>query len=54
MGAANYGNTSVIMAESRALRYGLQAALKCGFHRLVIESDNSIVVGAFKKELEVP
>ena len=54
MGASNYGNTSVIMAESRALQDGLQAALKSGFHRLLIEGDNSIVIGAFKKELEVP
>jgi len=37
MGASNYGNTSAILAESRALRDGLQAALKSGFHRLVIE-----------------
>jgi len=54
MGASNYGNTSVIMAESRALRDGLQAALSSSFHRLVIEGDNAIVIGAFKKELQVP
>jgi len=54
VGASNYGNTSVIMAETRALRDGLQAALKSGFHRLVIKGDNSIVIGVFKKELEVP
>jgi len=53
VGASNYGNTSVIMVESRALRDGLQAALKSGFHRLVIEGDNSIVIGAFKNEVEV-
>ena len=53
-GASNYGNTSVIMAESRALRDGLQAALKSRFHKLVIEGDNSIVIGAFKNEVEIP
>ena len=47
MGASNYGNTSVIMAESRVLRDGLQAALKFDFHELVIKGDNSIVIGAF-------
>ena len=54
MGASNYGNTSVILAESRAFRDGLGAALKSGFYRLVIEGDNSMIIGAFNKELEVP
>jgi len=54
VGASNYGNTSVIMAESRALRDGLQAAVDSGLHRLVIEGDNSIVISVFKKDHEVP
>jgi len=54
VGGSNYGNTSVIMAESRALRDGLQAAFDSGFYRVVIEGDNSIVIGYSKKEFQVP
>ena len=54
MGASNYGDTSVILAESRALRDGLMAALNYDFSNLIIEGDNSMVVGAFNKEIEVP
>jgi len=53
VGASNYGNTSIIMVESRALRDGLQAALQFGFHQLDIEGDNSVVIGALKGEIEV-
>jgi len=41
------------MAECRALLDGLQAALERGFSRLDIEGDNSVVIGASKKEIEV-
>ena len=51
MGASNYGNTSVVMAESRAVRNGLQA-LKFEFSSLEIEGDNSVVIDAVKKEIE--
>ena len=53
MGASNYGNTSVVLTESRALWDGLQVALKFGYSRLDIEGDNSIVIGALRKEIEV-
>ena len=54
MGASNYGDTSVILAECRALRDGLVAALNYEFSNLVVEGDNSMVVGAFNKEIAVP
>ena len=54
MGASNYGDTSVILAECRALRDGLVAALNYEFSNLVVEGDNSMVVGAFNKETAVP
>jgi len=54
VGAVNYGHTSVVMVESRALRDGLQAALERGYFRLDMEGDNSIVIGASLKEIEVP
>ena len=54
VGASNYGNTSVVIAESGALRDGLLAALKFGYPRLDIEGDNFVVIGALKKQIEVP
>jgi len=54
MGASNYGNTSVVMVESRMLKDGLQAALKFEFSSLEIEDDNSVVIDAVKKEIEAP
>ena len=54
MGAANYGTTSVVMAESRALRDGLQAALNAGHQRLDIEGDNNAVISALRKETTIP
>ena len=54
LGADHYGHTSVILAESRALRDGLETALNAGFCRLIVEGDNSLVIAAFNKEREVP
>jgi len=54
VGASNYGHTSIIIAESRALRDGLQAALQSGFHQLDIEGDNAVVIGALRREIDVP
>uniref|UniRef100_A0A7C9A6W4 RNase H type-1 domain-containing protein n=1 Tax=Opuntia streptacantha TaxID=393608 RepID=A0A7C9A6W4_OPUST len=54
VGASNYGNTSIIIAESRALRDGLQAALQLGLHQLDIEGDNAVVIGALRREIDVP
>jgi len=48
VGAANYGNTSVIIAEGWALRDGLQAAIEAGYTMLDIEGDNFIVIGALQ------
>jgi len=44
----------VLLAESRALRDGLETALNAGFCRLIVEGDNSLVIAAFNRELEVP
>ena len=54
MGASNYGDTSVLMAECRALRDGLVAARNYAFSNLVIEGDNSMVIGAFNKTMKFP
>jgi len=54
MGAANYGTTSVVLAESRAPWDGLQAALKFGHQRLEIEGDNNFITSAVRKETTIP
>ena len=45
-GACNYGSTTVAMAESRALRDGLVAAVRAGYYALDVEGDNSLVITA--------
>jgi len=46
VGASNYGNTKVSMAEGRAVRDGVQAAIKAGCRMLDTKEDNFIVIGA--------
>ena len=53
-GACNYGNTTVAMGESRALRDGMEAALNAGYSTLEVEGDNSLVIAAVKGEIWVP
>ena len=47
-GAAPYGDTSILVAEARALWEGLQEAIKAEVKFLIIEGDNSIVIQAIK------
>ena len=54
VGTTNYGNTSVIMAEGRALRDGVQAAKAAGYWLVDIEVDNMIVIGALKGKTVTP
>ena len=54
LGAEHYGHTSVLLAESRALRDGLETALKAGCSRLIVEGDNALVIAAFNKERAIP
>jgi len=51
--AANYGMTSIIVAEGRALRDGLQATITVGYRRLDIEGDNLIVIEALQGKLAI-
>ena len=53
-GAANYGSTSILVAEGRALRDGLQAAVEAGYKQLHIEGDNLILIEAVKGESTIP
>jgi len=52
--ACNYGTTTVAMAESRALRDGLEAAVRAGYSALDVEGDNSLVIAAVTTNLGIP
>jgi len=54
VGAANYDNTSIIMAECQPLRDGVQAAIKADYRMLDIEGDNMIIIGAVQGKTETP
>lgn len=53
-GAAPYGDTSILVAEARALRDGLREVIKAGFQFLLIEGDNSTVIQAIKGATHTP
>jgi len=52
VGAANYGLTSSLIAEARALKDGILLAVQARYSRLSI--DNLIVIQALKGECKVP
>ena len=54
IGAANYENASIIVAEGRALRGGIQAVVAMGYKMLDIEGDNLIIIGALQGMAETP
>ena len=47
-GAANYGNTSILVAEARVLRDGVRLAIQEGFKNIIIEGDNLTVIKAIQ------
>ena len=53
-GAANYGSTSIMVAEARALKDGVHAVIQAGYKRLLIEGDNSTVIQALASKSQVP
>jgi len=48
VGAAHYGESSILIAEARALRDGIKAATKVGIKHLLIEGDNATVIRALR------
>jgi len=54
LGAASYGRASILLAEGRALRDGLQAAFLSGFRCLEIEGDNKLIIQAIQGQVSVP
>jgi len=53
-GAANYGLTSSLVAEAKALKDGVFLAVQAGYSRISIEGDNMIVIQALKGEGQMP
>ena len=54
VGAANYGQTSILVAEARALQDGIEAATQAGFHKLYIEGDNRTVIPVVQGKIRIP
>ena len=53
-GAAPYGDSSILVAEARAMHDRLHEAVKAGFKHLVIEGDNTMVIQVIKGMISVP
>jgi len=53
-GASNYGASSIIVAEARALRDGVQAATRAGYRWLQVEGDNLTVIEALQGKSAIP
>jgi len=54
IGASNYGDSAIIVAEGRALHDGVQEAIASGYRRLHIERDNVPVIEALKGSSSTP
>jgi len=54
IGTSNYGSTSIMVAEGRALKDGIQAASAAGYNRLHIEGDNLTVIEALQGKTSIP
>jgi len=54
VGATSYGRTSIIMAEGRALRDGLQAVISGGYRKLEIEGDNMLIIQVIQDRAQIP
>ena len=49
-----YGCASIIVAETRALRDGMQAAYTVGCKNLIIEGDNQVIIKAISGTTSIP
>ena len=43
-GSTHYGTTSILVVEARAMRDVHYAAVQVGFHKIIVEDDNKIVI----------
>ena len=54
VGAANYGLSSCLVTEGRALKDGFLLAVQAGYMELIIEGDNLVVIQALQGKIPVP
>jgi len=54
MGSFFYGTTSILVAEARAVRDGLQFVVQVGFRNINIEGDNQIIIQAIEGKIITP
>jgi len=52
--ATYYGNTSILVAEVRALTDEVSSAIQTEFNKIVIEGDNQILIQALKGNIHAP
>jgi len=52
--AANHGDTSILLAEARALREQVKLAAQARFSNIVIEGENLTLVQALQGSILVP
>ena len=53
-GAAYYEETSILVAEVRSFRDEVNLAVQVEFDKIVIESDNQIVIQSLKGNIQIP
>ena len=54
VGAANYGLSSSLVAEARALKDGVLLAVQAGYSKISIEGDNLLVIQALQGQNHIP
>ena len=54
VGANHYGCTSMLMAEARALRDGVQTRVVAGYNDIIVEGDNQLLINAFLGKTSTP
>ena len=53
-GVANYGSTSIMVAEARAMKDRVSAVTQVGYKSLLIEGDNTRVIQVLVGKIQVP
>ena len=52
--ASYYGETSILVAEARALQNGVCAMIQAGSKNIIIEGDNLTVIQALRGHIHIP
>uniref|UniRef100_A0A7C9CIR9 RNase H type-1 domain-containing protein n=1 Tax=Opuntia streptacantha TaxID=393608 RepID=A0A7C9CIR9_OPUST len=54
LGACCYGSASILVAEARAMKDGIAMAIQEGFHHIIVEGDNKMVIQAAQGIITIP